>query len=128
MTTRVTVLVGAGSIGQAIVRRVAVGTTVLLADINEDAAKATATLLNSAGFQTTTAKVDVSSATSVRDLADSAATLGDVVHVVQTAGLSPAQATPEAIIAVPAAAAGLLMILALSTPEMAFRIGRPDQG
>ncbi|CAI7977057.1 Short chain dehydrogenase [Frankia sp. Hr75.2] len=98
--THVTVLIGAGSIGQAIARRVAVGTTVLLADIKEDAAKAAATLLTSAGFQTTTAHVDVSSATSVRELADTAAQLGDVVHVVQTAGLSPAQATPEAIIAV----------------------------
>lgn len=98
--THVTVLIGAGSIGQAIARRVAVGTTVLLADINEDAAKAAATLLTSAGFQTTTAHVDVSSATSVRELADTATQLGDVVHVVQTAGLSPAQATPEAIIAV----------------------------
>jgi hypothetical protein len=61
------------------VRRVAVGTTVLLADINEDAAKTAATLNNRAGFQTATSKVDVFSAASVRALADTVAALGDVV-------------------------------------------------
>ena len=100
MTTEVTVVIGAGSMGQAIARRVGVGQTILLADINEDNAKAAATALTGAGYQTSTARVDVSSQDSVRELADTAARLGAVMHVVHTAGLSPAQASPEAIIAV----------------------------
>ena len=44
--------------------------------------------------------VDVASRESVHALAEYAASLGDVVNVVHTAGLSPVQASPEAIFAV----------------------------
>jgi NAD(P)-dependent dehydrogenase (short-subunit alcohol dehydrogenase family) len=44
--------------------------------------------------------VDVSARDSVRSLADAAAALGDVVQLVQAAGLSPAMAPPEAILKV----------------------------
>ena len=97
-TTEVVVLIGAGAIGQAIVRRIGVGKTILAADLNQDAAKAAAHSLDLAGFHTSTAHVDVASAASVRALAETAAQLGTVVHVVHTAGLSPAQASPQAII------------------------------
>jgi NAD(P)-dependent dehydrogenase (short-subunit alcohol dehydrogenase family) len=97
--TEVVVLIGAGSIGQAIVRRIAVGKIILLADLNEEAAAAK-NGLESAGFETRTAHVDVASHESVSALAATAAGLGPVVHVVHTAGLSPAQASPQAIIAV----------------------------
>ena len=97
-TNEVVVVIGAGSIAQAIARRIGVSKTILLADINEDAAKAAAQTLDLAGFHTSTAHVDVASAGSVRALADTAAELGTVVHVVHTAGLSPAQASPQAII------------------------------
>lgn len=99
-TIKLVVVIGAGSIGQAIARRIGVGKTILMADLNEDAALAAANTLQAAGFTTSTATVDVASHDSVRALADTAAALGDVVHVVHTAGLSPAQASPEAIIAV----------------------------
>src|SRR5215216_4064625 len=97
-TNEIVVVIGAGSIAQAITRRIGVSKTILLADINEDAAKAAAQTLDLAGFHTSTAHVDVASAGSVRALADTAAQLGTVVHVVHTAGLSPAQASPQAII------------------------------
>src|ERR687885_1605968 len=99
-TTEVVVVIGAGAIGQAIGRRIGVAKTILLADINEDAAKKAATLLSGVGYETRTLQVDVSSHESVKALATTAAELGRVVHVVHTAGLSPAQASPEAIIAV----------------------------
>jgi NAD(P)-dependent dehydrogenase (short-subunit alcohol dehydrogenase family) len=86
--------------GQAIARRVGVGKTILLADLNEQAAAASADTLQGAGFTTSTATVDVASHESVRSLAATASDLGDVTYVVHTAGLSPAQASPEAIIAV----------------------------
>jgi NAD(P)-dependent dehydrogenase (short-subunit alcohol dehydrogenase family) len=73
---------------------------VLVADINPDNAEAAAHTLRTAGYEATTATVDVSSHESVAALADHAATLGAVTRVVHTAGLSPAQASPQAIIAV----------------------------
>ena len=98
--TEIVVVIGAGAIGQAIARRVGVAKTVLLADINQDAAENAAASLSGVGFDARTAHVDVSSRASVDALADTAAGLGSVVHVVHTAGLSPAQASPGAIIAV----------------------------
>jgi NAD(P)-dependent dehydrogenase (short-subunit alcohol dehydrogenase family) len=77
-----------------------VGKTILLADLNEKAAAAAADTLQGAGFTTSTATVDVASHESVHDLAATASDLGAVTDVVHTAGLSPAQASPEAIIAV----------------------------
>jgi NAD(P)-dependent dehydrogenase (short-subunit alcohol dehydrogenase family) len=97
---QVVVVIGAGAIGQAIARRVSVGKHILLADINEDAAKAAAAALSGIGYETESAHVDVSSQESVNALASTAAAIGDVEHLVHTAGLSPAQASPEAIIAV----------------------------
>lgn len=96
----VVVVIGAGAIGQAIARRIGVAKTILLADINEDAAGRAAALLSGVGYETRTAHVDVSSHESVKALATTADELGHVMHVVHTAGLSPAQASPEAIIAV----------------------------
>ncbi|WP_007507208.1 SDR family oxidoreductase [Pseudofrankia saprophytica] len=98
--TEVVVVIGAGSMGQAIARRIGVGKTVLFADVSLDAAEAASTALTTAGYATATAHVDVSSQDSVRALVTAATDLGEVVHLVHTAGLSPAQATPEAIIQV----------------------------
>ena len=99
-TVELVVVIGAGSMGQAIARRIGVGKTILLADLNKDAAGTAARTLQAAGFPTSTATVDVASHDSVARLAETASALGAVVHVVHTAGLSPAQASPEAIIAV----------------------------
>jgi len=65
-----------------------------------DAAEAAAESLRGDGFEAETAQVDVSSPESVGALADHAASLGPVTHVIQTAGVSPVQATPQAVIAV----------------------------
>ncbi|HKI23259.1 MAG TPA: SDR family NAD(P)-dependent oxidoreductase [Gaiellaceae bacterium] len=102
MTTlrEVVVVIGAGGIGQAIGRRQGTGRTVLLADRNEQTLAAAANALTSAGHVVETRPVDVSSREAVRAVAETAAELGAVVNVVHTAGLSPVQASPEAIIAV----------------------------
>lgn len=96
----VSVLIGAGAIGQAIARRVAIGKTLLVADINERTAQTVAETLGSLGFITEPATVDVASSESVEALAAHAGDLGTVMDVIHTAGLSPSQASPEAIIAV----------------------------
>jgi len=57
----VIVVIGPGSIGQAIVRRVSAGRQVLLADLRPENADAAAEVLSNAGFEVSTATVDVSS-------------------------------------------------------------------
>ena len=63
--TNVNVLIGTGSIGQAIARRVSAGKHVLLADLRQDNLDSAAKILNDAGFDVTTTIVDVSSRASV---------------------------------------------------------------
>ncbi len=96
----VIVVIGAGSIGQAIVRRVGAGKHVLLADIRLENAHAAARTLIDAGFEVSTATIDVSSRTSVNALVETATSLGDVSGVIHAAGVSPSQATPETILKV----------------------------
>lgn len=98
--TEVIVLIGAGAIGQAIARRVASGKHLLLADVRESNAKAASDGMSSMGYQVSTQLVDVSSRESVHSLATAAANVGNVTGVIHTAGLSPTQASPEAILKV----------------------------
>jgi NAD(P)-dependent dehydrogenase (short-subunit alcohol dehydrogenase family) len=98
--TKVIVVIGAGSIGQAIVRRVSAGKHVLLADIRLENAEAAAKTLSDAGFNVTTTVVDVSSRASVHALVDTAVSLGEVFGVIHAAGVSPSQASPETILKV----------------------------
>jgi NAD(P)-dependent dehydrogenase (short-subunit alcohol dehydrogenase family) len=96
----VTVVIGAGSIGQAIARRVSAGKHVLFADLRQVNADAAAKLLEDAGFETSAVVVDVSSRESVRSLVAKATELGDVSGLVHAAGVSPSQASPETILKV----------------------------
>jgi NAD(P)-dependent dehydrogenase (short-subunit alcohol dehydrogenase family) len=98
--TAVQVVIGAGSIGQAIARRTGAGKHVLLADFNETNLQNAKTALEDAGHTVSTQRVDVSDRDSVAALARAAAGLGDVVQVVSTAGVSPVQAPTEAVLAV----------------------------
>jgi NAD(P)-dependent dehydrogenase (short-subunit alcohol dehydrogenase family) len=100
MTTQVIVVVGAGSIGQAIARRVSAGKHILLADIHKENADAAAKTLIDAGFAVTTAIVDVSSRASVEGLVAAATSLGAVHGLIHAAGVSPTQASPETILRV----------------------------
>jgi NAD(P)-dependent dehydrogenase (short-subunit alcohol dehydrogenase family) len=96
----VTVVIGAGSIGQAIARRVSAGKRILLADLRPENAHAAAKVLSDAGFEVSTATVDVSSRVSVHALVQTATELGDVTGVIHAAGVSPSQASPATILAV----------------------------
>jgi NAD(P)-dependent dehydrogenase (short-subunit alcohol dehydrogenase family) len=96
----VTVVIGAGQIGQAIARRVSAGKHVVLADLHQANADAAAEVLADAGFDIDTATVDVSSRESVYALVRSTAASGDITGVIHAAGVSPSQAPPEAILAV----------------------------
>lgn len=52
--TNVTVVIGAGLIGQAIARRVSTGKHVLLADLRKENVDAAAKVLSDAGFEVST--------------------------------------------------------------------------
>ncbi|KGQ20632.1 Short-chain dehydrogenase/reductase SDR [Lysobacter dokdonensis DS-58] len=107
----VIVVIGAGSIGQAIARRVGAGKHVLLADLREENAKAAAKVLGDAGFESSTAVVDVSSRASVQALVDTATALGEVTGVIHAAGVSPSQAPPATILKVDLYGTALLLEL-----------------
>ncbi|MCU1395474.1 MAG: fabG3 [Ilumatobacteraceae bacterium] len=98
--TSVIVVIGVGSIGQAIARRVSTGKHVLLADLRIENADRAAEVFRDAGFDVTTTTVDVADRASVHALAEAASQLGDVVGVIHAAGVSPSQASPATILAV----------------------------
>ncbi len=98
--SNVIVVIGAGSIGQAIARRVSVGKHVLLADLRRHNAESAANVLSDAGFEVSTTIVDVSARASVQALVGKAASIGAITGVIHAAGVSPTQATPAVILKV----------------------------
>ena len=105
----VIVLVGAGSLGQAIARRVSAGKKLLVADLRQANAETAAKTMSDAGFDTTVATVNVSDRASVEKLVETATALGRVVGLIQAAGVSPSQAPIEAILKVDLYGTALLL-------------------
>lgn len=99
-SVNVIVLIGTGSIGQAIARRVGSGKHILLADLNQENNKAASKTLSEAGFDVSTSFVDVSSRTSVLELVKTATTIGNITGLIHAAGVSPSQASPTTILKV----------------------------
>lgn len=91
-------LLGAGSMGTAIIRRFAAGRKILLGDISEANLERTAKELTYSGLDVETMIVDATDRESVEAFAAKAASLGDVKYYVHTAGASPSQASPEFIL------------------------------
>lgn len=98
MKKEVIVLFGAGSIGEAIVRRVAAGRELLLADYNEKNLTSMQDRLTAAGFVVSTIKADLSSRESIQAVVAKAQSLGDIMGLVNAAGVSPSQATPKQVL------------------------------
>ncbi|MBS0895612.1 SDR family oxidoreductase [Tatumella sp. JGM130] len=76
------------------------GKTVLLADFNEQTLQNAAQQLSDSGYHVETHSVDVASRPSVEALAAYAASLGNVIQVVNTAGLSPNMAPVDKVLEV----------------------------
>lgn len=72
----------------------------MLADVRLEQADAAAVVFRDAGFEATTAAVDVSSRESVHALVEQAVGLGDVTTLIHAAGVSPSQASPATILSV----------------------------
>lgn len=90
-------MVGTGSIGQAIARRVGSGRHVVLADLHQGNADAAEKIFTDAGFETSTVTVDISSRESILKLISHAQEFGPIMNLIDAAGVSPSQA-PVAVI------------------------------
>lgn len=96
----VVVLFGAGSIGQAIVRRVAAGKHLVLADYSLDNANVAAKTLENAGFECSTIKADLGSKEDILAVVAEAVKWGEVKFLINAAGVSPSQAPVSEILRV----------------------------
>lgn len=93
----VAVLFGTGSIGQAIIRRVAAGKHIVLADYNLENATHTAEILENAGFECSIVKADLGNKDDILAVVAEAEKWGNVKNVVNAAGVSPSQASVSEI-------------------------------
>lgn len=91
---------GAGQIGMAIARRIGFGKKIVVGDRSMDNAHAIATIMTNAGFDIEPVQMDLSSRDSILRLIDKATTLGNVSHLINSAGVSPSQASVETILKV----------------------------
>ena len=91
-------LLGAGSMGTAIVRRIAAGRKILLGDISEKNLERVSNELTYSGYDVQTTVVNALEKESVEAFAKKAASLGPVKYFIDTAGASPSQAQPEHIL------------------------------
>lgn len=107
--SNVVVVLGPGQIGQAIARRVAMGKHLLLADMRTENAEAAADVLGTAGYEVSTATIDISSREAVEALVARATALGEVTGLVHAAGVSPSQASPETVLKVDLYGTALLL-------------------
>ena len=91
-------LLGAGSMGTAIVRRIAAGKKILLGDISEKNLEKVSHDFEYSGYDVETMTVNALEKESVEAFARKAASLGPVMFFIDTAGASPNQAKPEHIL------------------------------
>jgi Dehydrogenases with different specificities (related to short-chain alcohol dehydrogenases) len=96
----VVVLVGTGSIGQAIARRIGAGKHLVLADLHQKNAEEAGKVLTDAGFVVSTTEVDISSRTSILQLIAHAQGFGEIKNLINAAGVSPSQAPVKVILSV----------------------------
>ena len=94
----VVALLGAGSMGTAIVRRIGAGKKILLGDISEKTLERVGDDFRRCGYDAETVQVNALQKESVEAFARKAAELGPVMYFIDTAGASPNQAKPEHIV------------------------------
>ena len=92
---QVVALLGAGSMGTAIVRRIGAGKKILLGDISEQALERVGDDFRRCGYDVETIQVNAMQKESVEAFARRAAELGPVMYFIDTAGAS---AKPEHIV------------------------------
>lgn len=100
MKKEVLLVTGAGQISMAIARRIGYGKKIILGDKNLNNAKAIAETMNNAGFDAVPFEMDLSSRQSIKAMIAEGQKYGDIKYLVNGAGMSPSQASKEAILAV----------------------------
>lgn len=100
MNKDVMIVTGAGQISMAIARRIGQGKKIILGDKNIENAKHIAEIMNNAGFDAVPFEMDLSSRASIQAMLAEGLKYGDIRYLVNGAGMSPSQASKEAILKV----------------------------
>ncbi|MBD5409601.1 MAG: SDR family oxidoreductase [Treponema sp.] len=96
----VVLLMGAGQIGMAIARRIGYGKKIVVGDKKIENAEAVCKIMTDAGFDCTPFVADISSRELIRGIIAECQKYGEIVYLVNAAGVSPSQAPVEAILKV----------------------------
>lgn len=96
----VMILTGAGQIGMAIARRMGSGLKIVIGDRKMENATEIARIMINAGFDAIPVEMDLASRESVLELIAQARKYGEISMLVNAAGVSPSQASIEAILKV----------------------------
>ncbi|MDO4289335.1 MAG: SDR family oxidoreductase [Eubacterium sp.] len=96
----VMLLTGAGQIGMAIARRVGCDKKIVIGDKRLENAQSIAKIMNDAGFDTVPLEMDLSSGSSITGFIEAAQQYGEIAALINAAGVSPSQASIEAILKV----------------------------
>ncbi|MGN0667361.1 MAG: SDR family oxidoreductase [Huintestinicola sp.] len=91
---------GTGQIGMAIARRMGYGMKIVAADKSLENAQAAAKIMNEAGFDVVPVEMDISSKESILAMISEGQKYGDIEMLVNSAGVSPSQASVETILKV----------------------------
>lgn len=100
MNKDVMIVTGAGQLSMAIARRVGYGKKIILGDKNINNANAIADIMNKAGFDAESVEMDLSSRESIQMMIKKALAYGEIKMLVNGAGVSPSQASVEAVLKV----------------------------
>lgn len=100
MKKNVVLWMGAGQIGMAIVRRIGHGKKIIVGDKRSANAKMTAKVLSDAGFDIDWKEADLSSRESIKEFIAKGQEYGPIEFLVNSAGVSPSQASIETILKV----------------------------
>ncbi len=91
---------GAGQIGMAIARRVGYGRKIVVGDRKLENAKAAAKIMNEAGFDVTALEMNLGDRQSINNFINEAQNFGEISMLINSAGVSPSQASVETILKV----------------------------
>lgn len=109
MRKDVMLLTGAGQIGMAIARRVGYGMKIMVGDKKLANAEAISETMKNAGFDTEAVEMDLSSRESIVGMIQKGQRYGEIKMLVNAAGMSPSQASIEAILKVDLYGSAVLM-------------------
>ena len=100
MKKEVMLVTGAGQISMAIARRIGFGKKIILGDKKIENANAIAKIMNEVGYDVVPFEMDLSSRESILAIIAEAQKYGEIKYLVNGAGVSPSQASIEAILKV----------------------------